>query len=248
MIAYRAWKVKQLSDGLYLQGSYGKVWPTSRIKASVCPAPNNHAGIYAYTTFEQLRQNIIPFVFVLGVVDLGGTVIHHSDGVLRGHYAAIRGLLVFSDDIVYGLHKTYDVPVASLPSLVSSLLATANQGLCVPLADDMYAVVGDPPPPPLSPPQPLDLNMSGWSTQQTVAYAQQFRQRYDYLRAYQGVRRLALNKLIAAHVAEFDALLRDFGKDPRGRYRSASQLRNVHQREYSQYCDELRHLLPGGSQ
>lgn len=152
---WRSWYVKDTSYGWRLQGAHSMIWHSHLAKSDYEPGPDNTAGIYAYHS----PPNFPSKGLTLGRCELGGTVITHTDNVIRGQYCRIKYLIVTNEEDANNLRPIYNVPLLIL-SLGDLLLTYMNSwedtnkalGLLkdIPVEESEYLTPGEFRPPPVT--------------------------------------------------------------------------------------------------
>lgn len=90
MDGYREWSFVDTRGGVRLQGAHSNAWESPYAKSDVVPNEHNAHGIYAYNTIIPLLSYLVSPTCVVAKVLLGGKVIEHTDGRIRGEFCRIK--------------------------------------------------------------------------------------------------------------------------------------------------------------
>jgi len=97
ILAYRAWQIEIKGTLSPVVWSGRDTWQHEVAIADSIPKPTHDShGLYA-TRIERWRDNGYND-FISGLVDLYGTIVEHSDGVLRAEYARIKMIMITITD------------------------------------------------------------------------------------------------------------------------------------------------------
>jgi len=122
LLAYRAWKMEIkgcLSPHVI---SHMDSWSSEVAFADQCPTAYNSNGLYA-TKLELWRDNGYAD-FVCGLVDLYGTVLEHSDGILRAECAKIKCIIltITTDNqqflLLTGVYEAFHISYPNIPIFI----------------------------------------------------------------------------------------------------------------------------------
>ena len=108
IVAVRQWK---LESGIFLASvTQPRRYSTGFIWANVLPRPRNQNGIYACQLMHYSKITSGPlFGYVIGIVELAGQVIEHTDGIYRAECCSVLQILVHTC-LAERLSRVYGVP------------------------------------------------------------------------------------------------------------------------------------------
>jgi len=197
MIGWRDWTLVETKNGWRLRGNYHKIWHSAFAKADETPSEANTHGIYAYNSLSSQRR-FLYFENIIGKLELGGKIIVHSDGRIRGEYARIKLFLVSIDDYEDIAQKLayYNVPILPMnaPEIIENYIQEWEQlneqliqQIPVLVTPDDYKVPGE------FVPKPITINADfGVSEADIIKMLTLYEKRKAYAKAYYKLRKAQL--------------------------------------------------------